>query len=219
MADANEQFMREVREDLQRERWLRLWNAYGRYAAGAAALVILIVVGYMGYKEYRLSQLADDGLAFWQAERESSDGDLDTAAAMFGALVEDGNGGYPFLAGLRKARILVESGDRDAARELYDRLATMSGVDESHRQLAVLYGTMLQVDDGDAAELRTRIEPLMQGAWRHAAMELKGLLELRTGDSAAAAATFRELVEAPGVPAAMRQRASELLTISGGGEG
>ncbi len=217
MADTGDQLLREVEEDLQREQWLRLWKTYGRYAVTAVVLVIVIVAGYMGYKEYRQSQLAADGHSFWVAERNMTLGETDQAVAIFRSLVEDGAEGYPYLAGLRAAEALASSGDRDGALALYDQLSNEQSVDQRYRQLAGLYGVMLLVDEGDPADVERRIELLLNGDWRHSAMEMQGLLQLRTGDRAAAAETFTALMADPNTPTTLRNRAAELLAIAGGG--
>ncbi|MBC6440314.1 MAG: tetratricopeptide repeat protein [Rhodospirillales bacterium] len=216
MADTGDQLLREVKEDLQREQWLRLWKAYGRYVVGAITLVVLIVAGYTGYTNWRKGQLVENGHTFWLADRAATLGDNDEAQAYFNALLEDGNAGYPYLAGLRQAQILARDGDREAAVAIYDQLAGMNAVDERYRQLAALYAVILLVDDGDSTDVMARIEPLLAGDWRHSAMEMKGLLEIRDGETAAAAATFEAIIADPNTPITLRNRASELLAIAGG---
>lgn len=217
MADTGDQLLREVEEDLQREQWLRLWKAYGRYAVTAAVLVIVIVAGYMGYQEYRQSQLAADGHSFWLAERNMTLGETDQAVAIFRSLVEDGAEGYPYLAGMRAAEALASSGDRDGALALYDQLSNEQSVEKRYRQLAGLYAVMLLVDEGDRADIESRVKPLLESDWRHSAMEMQGLVQLRTGDRVAAAETFSELIADPNTPTTLRNRAAELLAIAGGG--
>ncbi|MBN36740.1 MAG: hypothetical protein CMM46_18550 [Rhodospirillaceae bacterium] len=215
MADTGDQLLREVEEDLQREQWLRLWKTYGRYVVSVVTLVIVIVAGYTGYKEYSESQLADDGFMFWQADREALLGNPDNAAAIFDGLVKDGDEGYPYLAGLREAQILANGGNLDEAVALYDTLAGMS-VDQRYRDLAALYAVILLVDGGDPANVSSRIGALLDSAWRHSALEMRGLLELRAGDTEAAAATFAEIVTDLNTPTTLRNRAAELLVIAGG---
>ena len=217
MADTGDQLLREIEEDARREQWLRLWRAYGRYAVGVVAAVIVTIAGYTGYGALREAELSDNGHAFWLADRAAALGDDDEALAHFDSLVRDGGAGYPYLAGLREARILARRGDREAAVALYDRLAGMDEVESRYRRLAEFYAVMLTVDDGERGDVMARIEPLLRGVWRHSAMEMKGLLELRDGEMSAAAETFRALVGDPDTPAALRGRAAELLSIAGGG--
>ena len=118
---------------------------------------------------------------------------------------------------MREAQLLAESGDRTLALARYDELAAMDGVPEVWRQLAALYGTMLVVDDGDPADVAARLEPLLESEWRYLAMELRGLLDLRTGDIEAAASRFRAIAGAADAPPGSVRRASELLALAAGG--
>lgn len=216
MADSGDLLLREVQEDMQREQWLRLWRSYGRYALAGVVLVVCVVAGFAGLREYRQAGLAEDGHALWQASRAEEAGERERAAALLAALAADGGGGYPFLAGLRQARMLAADGRRADAVALYDRLAAADGVEERYRQLAALYAAMLLLDEGDAGELAGRLAPLTQGPWRHSALELQGLLALRRGESAAAAAIFQALAADQQAPAALAARAAELAAIAGG---
>ena len=216
MADTGDQLLREVEEDVQREQWLRLWRAYGRYVVGAVAATIVTVAGYTGYESWREAELADNGHIYWLADRAEAQGDEDGALVHFDSLIRDGAAAYPYLAGLRKARILARRGDRAAALALYDRLADMTEVEARYRRLAELYAVMLLVDEGERGAVMARIEPLLGSVWRPFALEMKGLLELRDGETSAAAETFRTIADDPEAPAMLRGRAAELLSIAGG---
>ena len=217
MANVGDQLIREVEEDLQRERWLRLWRLYGRQVVAVVVVVVLTVAGYTGWIEYRNSRLADDGYLYWQSDRQAGEGDSEGAIASFNALLHDGHGGYPWLAGMREAQLLAEAGDRDLALQRYDELAAMDGVLPVWRQLAALYAAMLILDHGEPADVAARLEPLLEGDWRHLAMELQGLLHLRTGDIEAAASSFQAITEAADAPSGSVRRATELLAMSTGG--
>ena len=220
MSDPSDQLLREIDEDLKREQWLKLWKAYGRYAAGALVIVLVVVLALVGWREYREGKLADDGYIYWQADRAAAFGDHVAAAQAFGQLVENGSAGYPALAGLRQAASLAESGDRESALELYERVAAEAGRDTAIGQLARLYGTILLIDSGDTRNVAERLEPLAaDGApWRYSARELQGLLALRDGRKEEARSIFDALIADPETPTTLRNRAAELNAIAGGGE-
>ena len=217
MANTGDQLLREIDEDLRRDQWLGLWRAYGRHVVAAAVVLGLGFVGVVGWREYQESRLASDGHAYWLADRLEQRGELDRAAAGFADLAADGTGGYGLLAGLREARLLALAGDRPAAIAVYDGIAGDGSVDEVYRQLAALYAATLLIDDGDAADLDRRLAPLLgtSSPWRHSAMELQGLLAMRRGDAAAAATVFAALRDDSATPTALRERAGELLALSG----
>ena len=42
------QFIREIDEELRRERLMKLWERYGAYAVGAAVLIVAATAGWRG---------------------------------------------------------------------------------------------------------------------------------------------------------------------------
>jgi hypothetical protein len=74
---------------------------------------------------------------------------------------------------------------------------------------------MHQIQTGDPGQLRARLQPLTAdgSAWRHSARELTALLDLRTGDRAAAGKLFSQLAADPAAPAGVRNRATELAAL------
>ncbi|MEM7123500.1 MAG: tetratricopeptide repeat protein [Pseudomonadota bacterium] len=220
MSDPSDQLMREIDEDLKREQWQKLWKAYGRYAVGGLVLVLVVVLAFVGWREYRQGSLAQDGYIYWHADRAAAFGDHVAAAEGFGQLVEDGSGGYPALGGLRQAASLAVAGDRESALELYDRIAAEAGPETATGQLARLYAAMLMLDSADSRQIAERLEPLAaDGApWRFSARELQGLLAMRDGDNQEAQRIFDALIADPETPTTLRNRASELNVMAGGGE-
>ncbi|MDA0653295.1 MAG: hypothetical protein O3C49_08475, partial [Proteobacteria bacterium] len=85
------------------------------------------------------------------------------------------------------------------------------------REAAEIFVVMVQIDDpkSDAAALQARLEPLMKanGAWRHAARELSGLLALRSGDGTAARGYFRQIADDLEAPQGMRARSVQVLAV------
>ncbi len=220
MSDPSDQLMREIDEDLKREQWRKLWKAYGRYAVGGLVLVLVVILAFVGWREYREGSLAQDGYIYWQADRAAAFGDHVAAAEGFAQLVENGSAGYPALGGLRQAASLATAGDRESALELYDRIAAEAGADSAIGQLARLYAAMLLLDSGDTRSLAERLEPLAaDGApWRYSARELQGLLALRDGKTEEARSIFDALIADPETPTTLRNRATELNVMAGGGE-
>ena len=111
----------------------------------------------------------------------------------------------------------ADSGDTGGAVTLYEQLAQDSGLDKTFREAAEIYVVMLQLDDAksDVAAMQTRLESLMKadGAWRHAARELSGLLALRLGDGKVARGHFRTIADQLDAPQGMRARSVRVLAV------
>ena len=212
---------REVDEDVRRDQWLKLWQAYGYYAIAAVVSVVLAVGGGVGWKEHRLSQHQAESEQFAAASRSLAEGQAEVAARQFTVLADSAGDGYGPLARLREAEALAAAGDKTAAVAVLDRLAADSAVEPAIAQLASLMAAYQLMDHGSRDELERRLTPLMgaDSPWRSSARELVGLIAFRAGETGAARQMFTDIVEDPVSPQAARSRAAGLLAILGSSSG
>jgi hypothetical protein len=216
--------IREVEEDLRRDRMAALWRRWGPTAIGVAVVVVLAVAGYEGWKSWRREASEAAGLRFQQATALGVTAPEQTAEA-FAALAEDAPDGYAMLARLRQARAQADAGDPAAATDAYRRLAEDAS-DPLFRDLATLSRVIVALGaaEGEGVEvdpqaLAHALEPLISGTnpWRYSARELQALLALRTGDSAKAREILTALGEDAAAPPELRTRAGYLLRQIGRG--
>jgi hypothetical protein len=204
---------KEVDEELRRDNLEKLWKKYGFYIIGLAAMVVLAVAGVQGWRAYDLDQrekLSDR----YQAARELAQGG--EASAGLDAMIdlsEASSGGYPGLAAFEEARLRVSSGDIAGAIEVWDRIAEGSGLGSGFKEAATLFSVLHQIDSGDPAALRARLEPLATDSqpFRSTARELLALIALGAGDAAAARELYTKISDDREAPAGLRQRAAQML--------
>lgn len=222
MADedtSDDVLLREVDEELKKERYAELWKSYGNYVIGAAVAVVLAVGGAQGWKVYQKDQREAEGERFAQAEALAVAGRPEEAGIAFAALAEDAGAGYATLARLRAAALRAKAGDADGAIAIYDGLAADTAVGDAYRDLALLLSVTHQLDSGDPTALLPLLEPLTaeDNPWHYSALELTALLAERAGDRARAREIFARLGDDPEAPAGLRARAREMLAYLGGG--
>lgn len=212
---------REVDEDLRRDQIMKFWKRYGGLVIGAAVLVVAATAGNVGWKHWRTTRMEErtavlsEALANLRPADENAQPDLKAAAeALSGAGAKLGEG-HADMARLYEAGLRAREGEKDKAIALYDQVAGTAGADPMLRDLATLLSVQLQLDTGDAAALRARLAPLLKAgnAWKASATEASGLLAVRAGDNAGAAALFKELSEDSTAPQALRARATELAAL------
>ena len=208
---------REIDEELRQDRYERLWQSYGRYAIGFGLAVVATVIGWKAWDHYTVSQHQAQSLQFSNASRLLQEGKKTEAAAQFANLAERSSGGYRALSRFHQAALRADSGDMVGAVSLYEELAKDTDLDQTLREAAEIFVVMLQIDDAksDGVAMQTRLEPLMKadGAWRHAARDLSGLLALRSGDGSAARGHFRKIADDLDAPQGMRARAVQVLAV------
>ena len=208
---------REINEELRQDRYEQLWQNYGKYAISIGMALVVSVIGWKAWNHYTVSQHQAQSLQFSNAGRLLQEGKKDEAAALFANLAERSSGGYRVLSRFHQAALRAGSGDMGGAVSLYEELAQDAGLDGTLREAAEIFVVMLQLDDAksDGVAMQTRLEPLMKadGAWRHAARELSGLLALRSGDGNAARGHFRKIADDLDAPQGMRARAVQVLAV------
>lgn len=218
--DIRDEFLlKEVSDELKKERYAELWKAYGNYVIGAAVALVLAMSGYQGWTTYQQGQREAEGEKFAQAQTLAEGGRPAEAAAAFAALAEEAGAGYATLSRLRAAALQAKAGDTGGAVAIYDSLAGDSSAGETYRDLAVLLSVLHQLDSGDPDALMARLAPLTAEdiPWHYSALELTALLADRAGDRDRAREIFTRLGDDAGAPQGLRARAREMLIYLGGG--
>lgn len=205
---------REVDEEIRKEHYATLWKKYGPWVIGAAVLLVLAVAGFQGWKAYQRDQALEASSQYTAAvDKIGEDGDA--ALRALGEIAEPGGDGYGLLAAFRRAELLAERGDTAAAVATWERIAASAEPPRAFRALATIFSVMHQMDDGDAAALDERLQAIAQSnqPFRPTALELQGLLAHKQGETARAIEIFRQITDAPDVPPAQRQRATQMLAV------
>ncbi|SNB64221.1 hypothetical protein SAMN07250955_10452 [Arboricoccus pini] len=206
-----EELYREVDEELQREKLLSLWRRYGKLAIAIIVIALLAVGGYFGWRYYQQRQARAAAFAYAAAQETLQKGDAKQAGQDFAGLAS-GSGGYAALASLRLAQVRLGADDTNGAITILDQLADNGSADPIFRAVAALSSVSLQIDAGDPATLRARLQKLIDagGPWRFNAREMQALLDIRTGNLKAAEESFDALSSDADAPQDLQSRAAEL---------
>lgn len=214
---ASDGFIREVDEELQRDRIAKLWKRYGPLAIGVALVVVAAVSGKVGWDAWQARQMEQHGVAFAAAEAAFDRNDLAAAADQFASLAAAQRGDAAALARLREAQARIAAGDSEAGLALLDQLAGDNRIDVVLRDYAAVTAAQRRLGHADPVTLQAELRPRMTDTapFRHSARELAALAALEAGDEPGAIETLRQLQADIGTPDAMRRRAGELLAALG----
>jgi hypothetical protein len=218
---ASDGFIREVDEELQRDRMAKLWKRYGPIAVGIALVLVLGTAGKVGWDAWQVRQLEQQGAAFAAAEATLRQNDPSAAAEQFSSLATAQRGDIAALAKLREAEARIAGGDSESALDLLDELARTSGIDPILRDYAAVAAAQRRLGTIDPAALQESLAPQMAGdsPFRHSAREIAALAALQAGDEAAALEGLRQLEEDLATPEDMRRRVAELRAALGATDG
>jgi hypothetical protein len=204
--------IREVDEELRRERLANIWKKYGGLIAFGAFLIVAGTAGWRGYEYYADKQAEAASERFVAAQKLAADaGKTDEAIAALKPLTADSPAGYRLLS---RFALAAELGQKDAKEgaAAFDAIANDTSVEPLMRQLASVRGAALVVDSADLAEMQKRLAPALAdgSAFRHSAMELSALAHLRAGNQGEAQKLFLQLAFDPETPPGLRNRAQRL---------
>ena len=201
---------REVEEDVRRERFQKLWKAYGNYAIAALVLLFAGIAGWQFWERHELQERQKVADAFIAAQRITNP---QAAASAFADLARTSPKGYAQVARLSQAGAMLVSGQRDGAIDLYKQIAKEdSGLVGSVARLRAGWALAENASRNDLAEL---LKPLDQpgSAWRPNAREVLAYADYRAMDTKSALTKYSELAADPESPQGLRSRAQAMAAF------
>jgi hypothetical protein len=205
----------EVEEELRRDRAEKLWKRYAPHLIAAAVAVVAATGAYSFWQDHQRKRLESSALRYSTAG-DLIAGDRERALAELRGLAQDGAGGFVGLARLKEAALVAER-DPSQGLALFRRAAGDSGLDAELRRMAAAMAAVLAIDSTPRAEAEQAAKDLQAAGspFRNSGREIEALAALRAGDEARARDIYRTIADDLAAPAALRQRAAEMLAALG----
>ncbi len=204
----------EVQEDLRAERARQFWLRFGTPIIGVLVLALAGIGGWQGWQWYQARERQAAAISFLSIHRaaEAEGADLVAIGNRFAALAAEGPAGYRTIATLRAAALKAETGDREGALALYDRLANDTGAEQLYRDLATLLWALRSLDTAEPGVLTQRLAPLARPdqPWNASAREMSALVALRAGRRDEARQALEALSADVTAPRGIRDRAGRI---------
>ncbi len=203
-------FIEEVTEEVRRDRLFALIRRYG----WIAVLVVLLIVGGAAFNEYRKAQVRNQAEGLGDAVLAAMD--ADDAAAALGEIADPG-AAQPVVS-LLKSAFALEAEDAGAAIAALAEIEGDADAPVLYRQLATLKRVMLTAESTDPDARIDALTPLTAAGapFRVLAEEQIAWAEVEKGDTDAAIARLRALLEDTEASQGLRQRATQLIVALGG---
>ena len=218
MSNSDDSFLREVQEEVRRERMKSLFDKYGVLAIGAAVVLLLGVGGYQWYSAYQLDLAQKAGARFAAAQRllqSDEDKDKETAIKDFQAIAQSGPTNYKVLAHLQLAARFLDDGKTAEAKKEFQAVLGEAEADAELKQYAQLQLITLDADTLDFTTLQNRLTPLTapSSTFRFSARELLAVKATKEGMKDTARQILAELLGDGTAPPSIRERAEVLMSI------
>lgn len=214
MSFERDALLREVHEELRRERLQKIWDQYGTYLLIAAVALLFGVAGYKWWEVRAAGEAQNAGARFEQALDLTAAGNTAEAQKILQTVGAGSAPGYAALAQLTLAGQAAKAGNTDAAIAAYET-ASKQAPDELMRDYARLQIASLKIDSADFTEVQNRLNDLIgdKSPWRYMARELLGVAAIRAGKLDEARNVLAPLSVDPRASAAVRERAGAMMAI------
>ena len=207
----SEEFIREVDEELQEERYAKIWRKIGPYVISLAIGIVLFtsgVVFWNNYTEDKKQKLGDDFTAAVELIKEE---DFDTALIALERITDKASDGYVTIAKMKKASILIQKKQIMAGLEIYEDLEK-TAFDQSFKDMSTILFVLNAIDHKPSDILLDKIERLTENSsWKYSALELKGFILLNDKKFAESKKTFNTIIEMGNAPTTLASRARDML--------
>ena len=207
-------FINEVEEELRKDEYNRLLKRYGPFIV-AVIVAIVAGTGFLEYQKYTKDKAARaTSASYIDASDKAAAGNIDQSITEFLAIAEKAPAGYAGLSLVRAATLKLEAGDSAESIRLLDQAANTFETPR-HAQLAQIKAAYILANEGAYSDVINRIGPLMEidAPYEFLARELMGFAALKSGDEALAREQFGYLESIPGVPATIKERAKQNLSL------
>lgn len=193
------ELVREIEEDIRRERIDRIWHSFGKLMVGVSVAIIMATIGVVIVQDQKRSNAMEQTTQLIKGIDRIHIENYKGAISVFNKLSGDASSPYYGLAMLRKAQAYKALGNEEAATSTYKMLAASDAV------FGDLAKILASSDDSKP------IEPRQGSPFYYSQAEARGWQLMREGKKDEAVTMFLTIFENPEAPATMRDRLSEVL--------
>lgn len=213
----NEAFLREVDENLRRDRMEDFAKTYGKWLIAAVIVFLVAVGGYLFWQNKQKEKAAAQSEELTSIYNQVGNGGVEGAKKKLQPLEGASNDVVRALALLTEAAIALDSNDRNTALAKYRAVSNDSGIPDAYRNLALIRTTALEFDQMKGADVVARLAPLTKpgNPWFGSAGELTAMAYLKDGQKDKAARLFAAIASDKQAPETVRNRAAQIAGTLG----
>lgn len=213
----NQEFLREVDDELRRDRMTSIWTRYGRLIIAALLGVLVLFAAYLFWRNYQANAAGREGEQLQAAYDALAAGRTADAAKPLDALTRSSSDGHRALALFTQADILLQKNEYKAAAAKFGAVAGDDDLAPAFRDLALVRQTVADYDTLAPQVVIDRLRPLAVpgNAYFGSAGEMVAAAYLRTGRRDLAGRLFGQIARDENVPATLRQRAVQMAGLLG----
>lgn len=215
--DITETFVREVDENLRRDRLRDLSKKYAGWIVTAVVLFLAAAGGFIYWENHRLEQSEKGVEQLAQIYADAAQGKTASAPQQLDGLAKQGREAVRATALFDRAGVALSQGDQKLALTKYREIAGDDSLAQPFRDLALIRQTALEFDRLTPEQVINRMAPLAKpGApWFGSAGEMTAMAMIKQGRKAEAGRLFAAIARDTQVPETIRARAVQIASTLG----
>ncbi|BBL53052.1 membrane protein [Bartonella quintana] len=208
-------FIAEVNAEFRQEKALAFWRRYGFSVIVAAIIFVLMIVIYQIYHYEQMKKAGHIGDAFMKVLDFADTRHFDEAMKQLKNVKASNFGGYPFLARMREASLLMEQGDAVKSVEAFDSVAADEKAPPILRKVAKIRAAYILVDTGTLDDVKKRVKDMENDIdpMRISAREALGLAAYKADKMDEAVDYFRKISKEGVLGSKATERARIMLEL------
>lgn len=204
-------FLKEVDEELRRERINNFFARYGWWVIGAVVLILAAVGGWLWWSGRQATEREGAGENLVAAMEQLGSGGnavMPQLEALAGSDIE----GYRVGALFARATAQADAGNIPVAIATLRSIGDDQNIDQAYREAALVRRTQLEFDTLQPQEVIRRLTPLAVegGAWLGTAGEMVGVAHLRMNRPDLAGPIFVRIARDANLPDQLKARAEAM---------
>jgi hypothetical protein len=215
--DITDTFVREVDENLRRDRMNELAKKYSGWITAALILFLGAVGGFIYWQNHRVEQSGKQVEQLSQVFADVGSGKTSAAPKQLDELANSGSKAVRASALFTRAALALQQNDVKLATAKYREIAGDDGLPKPYRDAALIRQTALEFDSLKPEEVIARLKPLAEpgNPWFGSAGEMTAMALIKQGKKNEAGQLFARIARDKQVPETMRARAVQIASTLG----
>lgn len=210
--DISETFVREVDENLRRDRVRDFFRDNKSALIGAVILFLAVSGGSIWFQQHRVQRSEAEVEQLAQIYKDIGTGNTSKVPQQLDDLSHAGSKGVSATALFTRAAFALQQSDTKTATNIYKQIASDSSLPQPYRDAALIRQTALEFDQLTPDQVITRMQPLTQAGnpWFGSAGEMTALAMIKQGKKQQAGQLFAAIAKDKTVPQSIRDRSIQI---------
>jgi hypothetical protein len=210
--DITETFVREVDENLRRDRIRDFFKEKGGWLIAALVLFLAASGGLIWYQQHREQRAQAEVEQLATIYNDIGVGNTSKVPAELDDLSKSGSKGVRATALFTRAALALQQNDPKTAIATYKKVADDHSLPRAYRDAALVRQTALEFDQLQPDQVIAQLEPLTKpgNPWFGSAGEMTALALVKQGKDKEAGQLFAGLAKDKNVPEAIRNRSIQI---------